>query len=194
MSWRDPVDPPRRRSIRLAGFDYTRNRSYFITVCAANQRCLFGRVVHGRLQPSLLGSVLAKEWERTASLRPYVESQVFVVMPNHFHALFTLLRDGMFRDDAGRRTHTDRWGALLGLERQSVSAILRAFKSAVTRRARMELGHQGPVWQRNYYEHIIRNDREFLRAWGYIVRNPERWEEDKENPSRRLQSRNVPRP
>ena len=102
--------------------------------------------------------MLAKEWERTASLRPYVESQVFVVMPNHFHALFTLLRDGMFRDDAGR-PRTDRWDTLIGPERQSVGAIVRAFKSAVTRRARMDLGHQGRVWQRNYYEHIIGNDR-----------------------------------
>ena len=187
MSSFDPVDHPRRRSIRLAGFDYTRNHSYFITVCAANQRCLFGRVVNGRLRPSLLGSVLAQEWERTASLRPYVESQVFVVMPNHFHALFTLMRDGMFRDDAGRRARRSGLEALLGPERQSAGAIVRAFKSAVTRRARMELGQQGPVWQRNYYEHIIRNDREFLRARSYILRNPERWEEDKENPYRRLQ-------
>ena len=158
MSLLDPVDPPRRRSIRLAGFDYTRNRSYFITVCTANQRRLFGRVVNGRLQPSLLGSVLSKEWERTASLRPYVESQVFVVMPNHYHALFALLRDGMFRDDAGR-PRSDRLDTLPGSDRQSAGAIVRAFKPAVTRRTRMDLGQQGPVWQRNYYEHIIWSDR-----------------------------------
>ena len=186
MSWRDSVEPPRRRSIRLAGFDYSRNLSYFITVCAANQRSLFGRVVNGRVQPSLLGSMLATEWARTASLRPYLESQVFVVMPNHFHGLFTLLRDGMFRDDSGRHPRSGGLEALVGPERQSVGATVRAFKSAVTRRARMELGHQGPVWQRNYYEHIIRNDREFLRARDYIAGNPERWEEDKENPYRRL--------
>ena len=113
---------------------------------------------------------------------------MFVVMPNHFHALFTLLRDGMFRDDAGPVRRTDGSGTLFGPERQSVGAIVRAFKSAVTRRARMDLGHQGPVWQRNYYEHIIRNDREFLRARDYIAGNPERWEEDKENPYRRLRS------
>ena len=182
------MGPPRRRSIRLAGFDYTRNRSYFITICAAKQRCLFGRVLNGRLGPSLLGSVLAKEWERTASLRPYVESHLFVLMPNHFHALFTLLRDGMFGDDAGRRARSDGLEALAGPERQSVGAIVRAFKSAVTRRARMEVGHLGPVWQRNYYEHIIRNDREFLDARDYILRNPEKWEEDKENAWRRIQS------
>ena len=67
----------------------------------------------------------------------------------------------------------------------SVGAILRAFKAAVTRRGRVEAGHLGPVWQRNYYEHIIRNDQEYLRARDYIARNAESWEIDKENPQQR---------
>ena len=72
------------------------------------------------------------------------------------------------------------------LQRQGpVGAILRAFKAAVTRRGRVEAGHLGPVWQRNYYEHIIRNDQEYLRARDYIARNAESWEIDKENPQQR---------
>ena len=67
----------------------------------------------------------------------------------------------------------------------SVGAILRAFKAAVTRRGRVEAGHLGAVWQRNYYEHIIRNDQEYLRARDYIARNAESWEIDKENPQQR---------
>ena len=67
----------------------------------------------------------------------------------------------------------------------SVGAILRAFKAAITRRGRVEADHPGPVWQRNYHEHIIRNDQEYLRARDYIARNPESWEIDKENPQRR---------
>ena len=73
-----------------------------------------------------------------------------------------------------------------GLQRPgSVGAIVRAFKAAVTRRGRVEAGHLGPVWQRNYYEHIIGNDQEYLRARDYIARNAESWEIDKENPQQR---------
>ena len=67
----------------------------------------------------------------------------------------------------------------------SVGAIPRAFKAAVTRRGRVEAGHLGPLWQRNYYEHIIRNDQEYLRARDYIARNAESWEIDRENPQQR---------
>ena len=182
MSLHAPVDPPRRRSIRLAGFDYTQNRSYFVTACAVNQRYAFGRVVNGRVRLSELGSIVAQEWEKTISLRTYVEFDEFVVMPNHVHALFTLLREGMLCHNGGCPTRTDR---LIGPGAQSVGAVVRGVKSAVTRRARMELGHLGPIWQRNYYDHVIRNDREFLRARDYILRNPERQEEDKENYHRR---------
>ena len=84
----------RRRSIRLPGFDYTRNDSYFVTVCAANRACLFGRVINAIMHLSRLGQIVVGEWQRTAWLRPYVESDAFVVMPNHVHALFTVLREG----------------------------------------------------------------------------------------------------
>ncbi len=178
----------RRRSIRLPGFDYTRNDSYFVTVCAANQACLFGRVINAVMHLSELGQIVAGEWQRTAWLRPYVESDAFVVMPNHFHALFTLLREGPPRCkfeslESGRSTlrpYTPTPPAA-----GSVGAILRAFKAAVTRRGRVEAGHLGPLWQRNYYEHIIRNDQEYLRARDYIARNAESWEIDKENPQQR---------
>ena len=66
-----------------------------------------------------------------------------------------------------------------------MGAIPRAFKAAVTRRGRVEAGHLGPVWQRNYYEHIIRNDQEYLRASDYMARNAESWEIDKQNPQQR---------
>ena len=188
MSSRHEAKVLRRRSIRLPGFDYTRNDSYFVTVCAANQACLFGRVINAVMHLSRLGQIVAEEWQRTVLLRPYVESDAFVVMPNHFHALFTLLREGPPRCefeslDSGRSTlrpYTSTPPAA-----GSVGAILRAFKAAITRRGRVEADHPGPVWQRNYHEHIIRNDQEYLRARDYIARNPESWEIDKENPQRR---------
>ena len=114
-------------------------------------------------------------------------------MPNHFHALFTLLREGppqcKFESlESGRSTlgrSTLRPYAPTPPAAGSVGAIVRAFKAAVTRRGRVEAGHLGPVWQRNYYEHIIRNDQEYLRARDYIARNAESWEIDKQNPQQR---------
>ena len=178
----------RRRSIRLPGFDYTRNDSYFVTVCAAKQACLFGRVINAVMHLSRLGQIVAGEWQRTAVLRPYVESDAFVVMPNHVHALFTVLREGPPRCkvesvESGRSTL--RPYSPTPPAAGSVGAILRAFKAAVTRRGRVESGHLGAVWQRNYYEHIIGNDQEYLRARDYIARNAESWVIDKENQQQR---------
>ncbi len=121
-------------------------------------------------------------------LRPYVESDAFVVMPNHVHALFTVLREGPPRCkvesvESGRSTL--RPYSPTPPAAGSVGAILRAFKAAVTRRGRVESGHLGAVWQRNYYEHIIGNDQEYLRARDYIARNAESWVIDKENQQQR---------
>ena len=117
----------------------------------------------------------------------------YVVMPNHVHALFTVLREGPPRCEfeslenesveSGRSTL--RPYSPTSPAAGSVGAIVRAFKAAVTRRGRVEAGHLGPVWQRNYYEHIIGNDQEYLRARDYIARNAESWEIDKENPQER---------
>jgi REP-associated tyrosine transposase len=177
------AEAPRRRSIRLAGFDYTRNGRYFITVCAAGQRCLFAAVHHGTVQLSPLGQLISREWQATIALRPYLESNASVVMPNHFHAVFTLTREGILR--RGVACYALHPAARTPPEGHSVGAIVRAFKSAVTRAARIELSHAGHVWQRNYYERAIRNDEEYLRTCRYIRSNPEEWEFDSENRGRR---------
>jgi REP element-mobilizing transposase RayT len=173
----------RRPSIRLAGFDYAQNSSYFVTICAAGKKATFGRVRNGAVHLSALGRILEQEWHATAQRRPYLKFENWVVMPNHFHALFTLLRDGA--TGRGAACCAQNSNALPGPASQSVGGIVRAFKAAVTRRARIELALGGAVWQRNYFEHIIRNDREFSRAFVYIHRNPEEWEIDCYNPARR---------
>jgi REP element-mobilizing transposase RayT len=168
------AEAPRRRSIRLVGFDYTQNGRYFITVCAARQACLFGVVRHGTVRPSPLGCIVEREWTETIRKRPYLESNAAIVMPNHFHAVFTLTRDGI--EGRGVACYALQRPARRPPEEHSVGAIVRAFKSAVTRNARIALGYRGLVWQRNYYEHVIRDDKEYLRACSYVRRNPEEWE------------------
>jgi REP element-mobilizing transposase RayT len=120
---------------------------------------------------------VAEEWGKTQE-RPYFEPNASVVMPNHFHAVFTVRREGLLR--RGVACYALPSGSRTPPVPHSLGAIVRAFKSAVTRRARMELLHAGPVWQTNYYEHVIRDDEEYLRACEYVRRNPEEWEFDPE--------------
>lgn len=82
-----------RRSIRLKEYDYARNGAYFVTICAHNHQCLFGEIVNGEMQLREFGQIVHTEWLQTAKLRPNVVLDVFIVMPNHFHAIF-IITDG----------------------------------------------------------------------------------------------------
>jgi REP element-mobilizing transposase RayT len=181
------TDTLRRRSIRLAGFDYTQNSGYFVTLCTAKKMALFGHAANGAVGLSPLGGIVEEEWRKTADRRSYLALDIHVVMPNHFHALFTILRDTDARGDVARDAGPT--GHLTGPAAESVGAIVRAFKSAVSCRARLELSSRGPIWQRNYFEHIIHTARQFGNAHDYIVRNPENWEIDHYNSERRAREK-----
>lgn len=170
----------RRRSIRLKDYDYARNGAYFVTVCTYNHQCLFGEIINGEMQLKDFGQIVYDEWLRTAKIRPNVVLDVFIVMPNHFHAIMILNNDGRgvlpyapvpaptnFRSPS-----------------QTVGAIVRGFKSAVTKQVNEMRNTPGlEVWQRNYHEHIIRNENERNLIRQYIIYNPQKWEFDRENPA-----------
>ena len=167
-----------RRSIRLKGYDYSAAGGYYVTAVAFRREYLFGDVVEGEMRLNALGWIVRKEWFKTTMLRPYVElhEDEFVVMPNHVHGLIWIMEDivGARR----RRAPTEeRFGKpAVG----SIPTIARAFKSAVTRRANREL-NSANIWQRNYYEHIIRDQTDYERIAGYILANPANWNDDEEN-------------
>ena len=185
-----------RRSIRLKGYDYGQAGAYFVTCCTHQRACSFGEVVEGRPILSGYGRVLVAEWERTAELRDYVQLDAYVVMPNHFHGIIWIVRDGRGRcrgtmhraqeDGTTRRAPTggsteERFGKpVVG----SLPSIMRAFKGAVTRQLNGMRGTPGaPVWQRNYFEHVIRTERALNAIRGYIADNPARWRLDRYHPS-----------
>lgn len=183
-------DPTRhhRRSIRLKGYDYTQPGAYFVTICTHERTCLFGEVVDGVMVLNAWGEIVREEWFRTARLRPYVvlHEDEFVVMPNHVHGIIWIV-DAV---GANRRfAPTTRVAPTRGTptppagpDAGSLGAIIGQFKSAVTKHINAHRGTPGaPVWQRNYYEHIIRNEQALNAIRRYIAENPLRWHLDRYN-------------
>jgi putative transposase len=183
-----PYDPRRhhRRSIRLKGYDYTQAGAYFITICTQDRRRLFGEVVNGRMRLNDAGEIVRDEWFRTAALRPYVrlDDDEFVAMPNHIHGIVRIVGDVEVRhhaEERRRRAVGEQFGKPVP---GSVSTIIRAFKSATTRGINaLRDTPGGVVWQRNYYEHVIRDEDALHRIQRYIIANPARWTFDRQNPS-----------
>ncbi|GIV57086.1 MAG: hypothetical protein KatS3mg054_0921 [Chloroflexus sp.] len=163
---------------------------YFITICTHDRACLFGEVVAGEMQVNAVGEVVCAEWFRTAQIRPYVRlyDDEFVVMPNHIHGIIWIINDdvGATRRVAHRVGATRRVAPTdppRGPASGSIGAIVGQFKSITTKRINALRGTPGaPVWQRNYYEHIIRTEDALQRIREYIATNLLRWHLDRENP------------
>ncbi len=180
-----------RRSIRLHGYDYTQPGAYFVTICTEGRACWFGEVRDGKMQLNALGEIVREEWFRTADVRPNVVlyRDEFVVMPNHVHGIIWIVEDdGAAVVGATRRvaptTRVAPTAPPHGPVSGSVGAIIGQFKSAVTKRINAQRGTPGaPLWQRNYYEHIIRDEESLNRIRQYILDNPRRWAYDRNNPA-----------
>jgi REP element-mobilizing transposase RayT len=169
-----------RRSIRLKGHDYSRTGAYFVTIVTHGRELLFGAVLNGEVHLNDAGRMVSATWAGTPDIRPNVTLDEFVVMPNHFHGVLVI------HEPRGviRLARPIAVGAP-GLVRGSLGAIVGQFKSLTTKRLNVMRRSPGfPVWQRNYYEHVVRDDADLDRLREYIAANPARWLEDDENPDR----------
>lgn len=173
---------PRRRSIRLRGYNYSQSGGYFVTVCVQERECVFGEVVDGKMIVNDAGRMIEEEWLKTPAVRPQVELDEFVVMPNHFHGIIIIKNESGMVRATHRVARTMRRPA--GPRVGSIGAIMAQFKSIATKRM-LALGHSGFAWQRNYYEHVIRDENSLNRIREYIATNPSRWDLDRENPHRK---------
>lgn len=171
-----------RRSIRLKDYDYTQNGAYFVTICTHEKQCIFGQVVDGAMVLNEWGRIVTDEWEQTAIIRTNIELDAFVVMPNHVHGIIVIT------ESIGAQCIVPLPNAPLPPKRgatphnvapNSLGAIVRGFKSAVTRRINcLPDAPDHAIWQRNYYEHIIRNEESFNHIRAYITTNAAKWAED----------------
>jgi len=167
-----------RRSIRLKGYDYTQAGAYFITICSYQRGHVFGEIIDGEMKLNPWGEIARAEWFKTTELRSYVElyEDEFVVMPNHAHGIIWLNENVGARR---RRAPTEKFGQPVA---GSIPTIVRAYKSAVTHAINgLENSRGCVIWQRNYYEHVIRNEKELSVIARYIYYNPFNWQLDRDN-------------
>jgi len=166
-----------RRSIRLKGYDYTQEGTYFITICTHGRESLLGEIVNGEMLLNAYGRVVQTCWKEIPIHFKNLELDVFGLMPNHIH--------GIIATNVGAR-HAVPLHSVESFGNPvtgSIPTIIRSFKSAITNKInKIRQTPNAPVWQRNYYEHVIRNEESLNRIREYIFNNPLNWVRDPENP------------
>ena len=175
-------DVHHHRSLRLRAYDYAQAGAYFVTICTQGRMNLFGEVVDGEMRLNDLGVIAQEEWLRTESIRAEVELDISQVMLNHFHGVVVITTA---MPHIGMKSESTRTHGRASLHRapKSLGSLVAGFKSVVTKRINQLQNTAGsPVWQPNYYERIIRNEKELGVIRQYIVDNPAKWLEDVENP------------
>jgi putative transposase len=179
-----------RRSIRLRDYDYTQAGAYFVTICTQDRQPVLGEVVHGEMVLSDPGQTVQTIWREMPQHYPGAEVDAFVVMPNHVHGIIILVgatpRVGATPCGCPESSGQARGPA--PTRPLSLADVVHRFKSLTTARYRLGVPQDGwqafpgRLWQRNYYEHIIRDEEELNRIRQYITDNPARWDDDPENP------------
>jgi len=164
-----------RKSIRLQEYDYTQAGAYYVTIVTHQRDCLFGEILNEEMFLNEFGKIADECWRAIPEHFPNVELGAHMIMPNHVHGIIIINRRGA----ALLRPYDDNLHKI-NLKPGSLGAIVRSYKSAVSYRANKELNTTG-TWQRNYYEHIIRDKKDLQNKIDYIEANPSLWDEDDNN-------------
>ncbi len=196
-----------RRSIRLKGYDYARKGLYFITLCVQNREPIFGDVQNGKMILNPYGEIACQEWQNTQNIRNNVALHECIVMPNHFHAIIEILFNKGKKGDVGKfKSPSQTLGSII--RGYKIAAIKKIKDFTKEKEKKLKIGESDKrksdtgelqfapsitpfraqkiikelnfkIWQRNYHEHIIRNNKAYQNISKYIINNPKKWEEDK---------------
>ncbi|MCS5422727.1 MULTISPECIES: transposase [Psychrilyobacter] len=163
-----------RRSIRLKNYDYSKNGLYFITICTQNRGGIFGEIINGNMILNRLGKIVENEWNDLETKNINVSK--YCLMPNHFHGIIEIKFDvGVIHELPLRENDMKSRRKML------IPKLIGKFKMLSTKKINILNNNTGKVWQRNYYEHIIRDEEEYARISDYIRNNPRNWKEDRFN-------------
>ena len=171
-------DQHHRRSIRIPGYDYSQEGWYYITICTQDRIPKFGKVINDQIHLNSFGKIVEKEWKKTESMRFNVNLDEYIIMPNHIHGIIQIVENDDYRRGTMHRapTTTEQFGKPVN---NSIPTIIRSFKSTVTKQINEMRNTPGiRIWQRNFWEHIIRDDKDLNRIQIYIRNNPINWEND----------------
>lgn len=190
-----------RRSIRFKGYDYTQAGLYFITICCQNRACLFGEIENGKMMLNDAGAIANDCWLNIQNHFPNAILHEYVIMPNHVHGIIELV--GANNHSPVSKLHSPKTelhspknkknnNSVIGDNRaknvsplrspsKTVGSVVRGFKIGVTKWMRQNTD-TFYIWQRNYWEHIIRDDKSHENISQYIINNPTKWNNDKLNP------------
>lgn len=174
-----------RHSLRLKDYDYSSAGAYFITICTKDRACIFGEITDGELRLNEFGKIVENFWLEIPEHYPMVELDEYIIMPNHIHGI-VFIPDCVGVQDfepLQQKLQSDilKKNRFQHIIPRSIGAIIRGFKIGVTKWFRNNTNIVF-VFQRNFYEHIIRDEPDLNRIREYIVNNPARWQDDEENP------------
>lgn len=173
-------------STRLREWDYARAGMYFVTLCTRDRVRFFGEIVCGEMHLSPIGEIVAEEWQKTSQVRPNVELDAWVIMPNHLHGVLVIthqISKSTIVETFRRNVSTTNANAPTArLRPNSLGSIIGQFKSICTKRI-WAAGFRDFAWQTRFYDHLIRNEKSLQKIREYVINNPLRWEEDEENPA-----------
>jgi len=182
----------KRKSIRLKGYDYTQQGLYFVTICVQNRECLFGHIKNEKMNLNNAGKMIEKWYYELENKFPNIKCGEHIVMPNHFHCIIHNVGADLRvcpnnTDDHNPNTggeHNPNTGEHMG---SPLHFVVQWFKTMTTNeyirnvKSNNWQRFNGKLWQRNYWEHIIRNEKSFKNISNYIVNNPTKWYNDKLN-------------
>ena len=169
----------KRQSIRLGGYDYSSQGAYFVTICTQNRQYLFGDIITNQMHLNEYGEIIQNEWLRNTTARTNVELDEFVIMPNHVHGIIIITNE-IARRGVLQYAPTNRFRS----PSQTIGSIIRGYKSTTTKQINiLRKTQNSPIWQRNYFEHVVRDDFDLNRIRQYIIDNPKNWDSDSENPN-----------
>lgn len=161
-----------RKSVRIKGYDYSKEGMYFITICTQNRECILGTIKNEKSILNDYGKIINEEILKTNEIRQNAEINNYIIMPNHVHMIIEINEKLGFED---KDSNQGVCNTPLQSPSQTIGAIVRSIKGKIS----SKIGYR--IWQKNYYEHIIRNEKELYKIQEYIQYNPLNWDKDKFN-------------